>query len=407
VDVAVERWQDPGDDSAALDRLAADLRARVARGGCLAWIHNTVDAAQGAFRALRRLQAEQPDPPIELWLFHARFRFIDRQRIESEIVQRFGPGGNRPARAIVVATQVIEQSLDLDFDLLASMIAPIDLLLQRLGRLWRHATTFRPAGFPGPKLILLTPTVEDRHPRFGPTEHVYERFILLKTLLALEGRAAIRLPSDIRDLVEEVYDERVPTVDRAVAAGLDHDDFQRAWVALDARCSSEREEANSRLLAAPHPADPFYEAMDRVLFEEQDEEITTDRWIAAVTRLGPPSRNVILLHRRGGKLYLDAAGGTPLDLDRPLAPAVQRELMRRSVALARREVVRALEAFEPPRGMQECAVLRYHAVVVLEQGRHRLADTALIIHLDPELGVIYERNSVSRQDAPPANETSR
>jgi CRISPR-associated endonuclease/helicase Cas3 len=407
VDVAVERWQDAGDDPLALDRLAANLCARVAGGGCFAWIHNTVDAAQRAFRALRRLLDERPDPPIDLWLFHARFRFVDRQRIESEIVKRFGPGGNRPARAIVVATQVIEQSLDLDFDLMASMMAPVDLLLQRLGRVWRHATTSRPAGCFGPRLILLTPPVADRRPRFGATEHIYERFILLKTLLGLDGRTTIRLPADIRGLVEEVYDELIPTPDRAAAAGLDPDDLERAWAALETQRSGDRKEAAQRLLAPPDPVDPFYEAMDNVLFEETDEETATDRWIAAVTRLGPPSRNVILLHRRGGKLYLDADAGTPLDLDRPLAPAVQRELMRRSVVLARREVVRALEAFEPPPGMQECPALRHHAVLALEQRQHRLSDSALTIKLDPELGVVYERNSVSRQDAPPMNETTR
>src|SRR5205823_2708180 len=116
--------------------------------------HNTVDAAQRAYEALSRLVAERPDPPIDLRLFHARFRLIDRQRIESEVVARFGPGGDRPARAIVCATQVIEQSLDVDFDLMVSAMAPVDLLLQRIGRLWRHADVIRPDGISRPRLIL-------------------------------------------------------------------------------------------------------------------------------------------------------------------------------------------------------------------------------------------------------------
>ncbi len=58
-------------------------------------------------------------------------------------------------------------------------------------------------------------------------------------------------------------------------------------------------------------------------FKDRDEESTADRWIAAVTRLGPPSRNVILLHRRARGVYLDAEGGETLKLDRPPPLAVR------------------------------------------------------------------------------------
>jgi CRISPR-associated endonuclease/helicase Cas3 len=391
-DVALERMLDPGDDAEALELLAHELRNRVASGGCLAWIHNTVDAAQRAYQALRKLVAEQPDPPIDLWLFHARFRLADRQRIESEVVRRFGPGGNRPARAIVVATQVIEQSLDVDFDLMASAIAPIDLILQRLGRLWRHAKTVRPPGLSHPRLILLVPPVVNRKPRFGPSERIYERFILLKSMLALEGRTAIRLPIEIRPLVESVYDDRVPTAEQATAAGFAPDDFEQAWLTLDEKRCNDRNEAANRLLPEPDPTEPFYEALLDFLFEDQDEENSTDHWIAAVTRLGPPSRNVIFLHRRGSGLYFDAEGGVPLDLDQRPTPDVQRLLLLRAVPIARREVVQALEPVELPPGLKDCAALRHHGLLVLDQGRHLLAGAGLTVRLDPELGIVYERD---------------
>ena len=104
-------------------------------------------------------------PPIEVHLFHARVLMGVRQRTESDVVARFGPKtDHRPDRAIVVATQVIEQSLDLDFDLPVTQFAPIDLLLQRIGRLHRHASTQRPESMAEPRVILLTPNTVEGDP---------------------------------------------------------------------------------------------------------------------------------------------------------------------------------------------------------------------------------------------------
>lgn len=106
-------------------------------GQCVGWIHNTVAEAQRSFQALRA----RIDQALPVRLFHARFAFCDRLRIENRIRADFGPTSKAAARKgqIVIATQVIEQSLDLDFDLLVSDLAPIDLLLQRFGRWRRHA----------------------------------------------------------------------------------------------------------------------------------------------------------------------------------------------------------------------------------------------------------------------------
>jgi len=80
----------------------------------------------------------------EVFLFHARFPADRRQKREDQVLEIFGEGGNRTGRKILIATQVVEQSLDLDFDLVATDLAPIDLVLQRVGRLWRHARKSRP-----------------------------------------------------------------------------------------------------------------------------------------------------------------------------------------------------------------------------------------------------------------------
>lgn len=131
---------------------AQALLVEAARSGrCGVWVRNTVQDAIDAFTAL---QAEAPD--IGLHLFHARFTRADRARIEDDVVGRFGKARSTDGRAgqLVIATQVVEQSLDLDFDVMVSDLAPFDLLVQRAGRLHRHA---RPEPRPAPALHVLAP----------------------------------------------------------------------------------------------------------------------------------------------------------------------------------------------------------------------------------------------------------
>ncbi len=134
--------------------LADELRQSLAKGGCAAVIRNTVGLAQGTYLELKKFfQKEIESGELQLDLFHARFPFGRRKQIEEDVLQWFGrtkdDGVNengcivstphRPTKAILVATQVVEQSLDLDFDVMISDVAPVDLVLQRAGRLHRHA----------------------------------------------------------------------------------------------------------------------------------------------------------------------------------------------------------------------------------------------------------------------------
>jgi len=115
--------------------IVAMIDAALASGQCVCWIRNTVADAMEAFELFaRRLPQER------LTLFHARFALGDRLAKEEDVLAAFGPESNASKRAgrLVIATQVIEQSLDVDFDLLVSDLAPIDRLIQRAGRLRRH-----------------------------------------------------------------------------------------------------------------------------------------------------------------------------------------------------------------------------------------------------------------------------
>lgn len=188
------------------DTLAALLRERLVDGGCAVVIRNTVRRAQETAEHLRAVL-----PEIPVTLTHARYLAEDRARNDQRLLDRFGSprrSTGRPERAIVVATQVVEQSLDLDFDLMITDLAPIDLLLQRSGRLHRHERPAeeRPAPLRSPRLVITgvdwsqEPPVADRGSRT-----IYSDHLCLRTLAELQGRDQLTLPDDIAPAVQRVY----------------------------------------------------------------------------------------------------------------------------------------------------------------------------------------------------------
>ena len=215
--VMVSRLSSP---EAAVERICAVNAA----GAAVAWVRNTVDDAIAGWLELRRVG-------IEASLFHARFAMVDRLRIESAILDRFGPAG-QPAqrRGVVVATQVIEQSLDLDFDLMVTDLAPIDLLIQRAGRLWRHERgAARPLG--RPELLVLAPEPVADPPADWLAEHrgtaaVYrDPSLLWRSARALFSAGEIVAPEGLRPLIEAAADGESPeglrvAADRALSARL-------------------------------------------------------------------------------------------------------------------------------------------------------------------------------------------
>lgn len=190
---------------------AALIRVLHARecGAAVAWVRNTVDDCIGAATLLRARG-------IEPLVFHARFAQGDRQAREAEVLRRFGKDAADDARRgqVLVSTQVIEQSLDLDFDAMVSDVAPIDLLVQRAGRLWRHAhrNAGRRAGLTM-ELVVLAPEPLEEPPKdwlggaFKGTAHVYEdAAVLWRTVRVLANTSCIETPGGLRALIEHVYD---------------------------------------------------------------------------------------------------------------------------------------------------------------------------------------------------------
>ena len=192
-----------------LDGALARVIVAAATSARVAFVRNSVDEA---IAACDRLRAEGLDP----LLFHARFAMIDRQCIEAKVMSCFGreraSGAETPRGHVLVATQVIEQSLDLDFDLMVTDLAPIDLMIQRAGRLWRHARGARPIG--GPELLVLSGEPIDAADKdwanrvLGRGARVYpDHALLWRSARALFRAGGIETPAGVRTLVEAVYDD--------------------------------------------------------------------------------------------------------------------------------------------------------------------------------------------------------
>lgn len=167
------------------------------KGGVIGIILNTVARAQQLSLKLKEVWGENI---VEL--IHSRFTAADRLQKEKELTVDLGRSPNkRPDFKIVVGTQVLEQSLDIDFDLMLTDLCPMDLLLQRIGRLQRHSRLRLPL-FEKPICMVISP--EDGEFEQG-SRSIYSDYLLLKTACYLPS--IIHLPDDIPNLVQTVYDE--------------------------------------------------------------------------------------------------------------------------------------------------------------------------------------------------------
>ncbi len=194
-----------------LDTLSTDeeiiskLEDLLSEGGCAGLIVNTVKRAQKIAHALsQHFGGEQ------VQLLHSRFLAVDRAQKEKELFARLGADGERqgrrPKRCIVVGTQIFEQSCDLDFDVLITDICPMDLLIQRIGRLHRHEQNerMRPNKLKDAQCYItgLSDSGFDRG-----AELIYGKYLLMNTWVLLQPHMTLplKLPDDIPHLVQETY----------------------------------------------------------------------------------------------------------------------------------------------------------------------------------------------------------
>lgn len=180
------------------------LEDKLKEGGCACIIVNTVKAAQKIYEECQK-QMEQ----VHLVLYHAQFTMPDRYEKERELLKKMGKDSSDKDRnrLILIGTQVLEQSLDYDADIMVTQLCPMDLLLQRMGRLHRHEREggqgkgSRPGRLKNPECILLREG-EDTYDK--GTRAIYGDYLLMRTRKLLPE--TIKIPGDISPLVQKVYD---------------------------------------------------------------------------------------------------------------------------------------------------------------------------------------------------------
>ncbi|MQS08890.1 CRISPR-associated helicase Cas3' [Streptomyces alkaliphilus] len=388
--------------------LADRLEDLLVEGGCALVVHNTVRRVLATADVLTARFG-----PKAVTVAHARFMDLHRAANDADLLARFGPPGRSPAAErpsgphIVVASQVAEQSLDIDFDLLVTDLAPVDLLLQRMGRLHRHerggpGQTERPAALRVARCLvtgadgLCDPTAPPEPPRGSVM--VYGKHALLRSAAALwphsvgpkgsqepdggGGPLPIRLPADIAPLVRAAYGD-----DPLGPPGW-REAMEEAWEHHLARLSDQRGKASAFLLdeAAPDGT-PLLGWVDAGVGDA--DETTTGR---AQVRDGTESLEVLVVRRPADGTLATVPGpgaedGVPLPEHTAPAPDIARLVascgLRLPLELTNsssldRVISELEEACIPAWQTPECPLLFGELLLILDEDcRTSLADFEL------------------------------
>lgn len=358
------------------EQVAALAVGMVEKGGCLCIVVNTVSDAQQLYVAIKKQVFLEKD----IRLFHARFKAGRRQEIEQYCLDSFDKRSlksvndpeykSRPSKVILVATQVVEQSLDLDFDAMISAIAPIDLLLQRSGRLHRHDGRRRPQGLSEPTFHVLIPEVGKS---FETTGKVYEPWILKKTVEVLQGRKNLMIPVEVRDLIENVYSSQAPE--------MEHPNYND-W--LEMKQNQKKDEEAAKIYLIPPPdARRFWMGRDQLTFDEEEDG---GKWFSAKTRLGDATKNVLILDE-------DQVINVEKRM-KHLTLAEGRELLKKSVALRSYVIDGVTPAEDFAKPVKGKGLLSGFYLLPMRDGQYRFIREEkyeYVVIDDHELGILIER----------------
>ncbi|WP_407887797.1 CRISPR-associated helicase Cas3' [Levilactobacillus sp. N40-8-2] len=281
----------------ANDELITHVLHQLDDGGVAGIIVNTVKRAQAL--------AELVPADVDLMVLHSAFLATDRMAQETKLQAAIGKHGKRPDKLIVIGTQVLEQSLDIDFDVLYTDIAPMDLILQRAGRLHRHQID-RPKSLQAAQVFVMGITGPNEYE--AGSEKVYGKYLLMKTDHFLPDE--MTLPTDISPLVQEVYDsktdENVPDITTA-----------KSKFTQDLAC--EVKKAGVFQIADPklRPGKTIHDWLGRDLGNvDQDEQKAG----AAVRDIQETVEVILVQHTGNGNFLLD---GRPLSAVQPKEIAQQ------------------------------------------------------------------------------------
>lgn len=374
-----------GESLAELAALALRLLAGEGHG---AVIVNTVQRAQQLYRLLQEQAAS-----IELLLFHARFPADERSTREKQVLATFGKQEGqlaRSGRVLLIATQVAEQSLDIDFDFLISDLAPVDLVLQRAGRLHRHQRP-RPDAHAAPCLWVagLSP---ERLPEMKETawEFVYHPWVLARSWAFLSRESELQLPGDIDRLVQQVYDDAVPPPVQA-------EDI-RQFIDGEAMGSHEAHESQMRQKARDIVLDVTKEPQRAYENHPQGNEESEGQGLVNQTRLGEEPIAVIPVYQHPDGWSVQPEDEV-FDLDAEVKAELARVLYGRQLKLTGRSVLKLREVLTCPPSWQESPLLGGFRLLPLDADGVFSAE-GVTLQLSKELGLLKEAGGVASPGHP-------
>jgi len=249
-------------------------------GGCAGVIFNTVKRAQEYFA---KIEAHFKETEVDL--LHGGFIAADRVLKEENLLLRLGKpktAKQRPFKCIVVGTQIFEQSLDIDFDVLITELCPIDLLLQRIGRLHRHERV-RPIGLEFPRCYVIGANESGFD---GGSAAIYSTYLLMRTTSALVQKDTIELPNDIPTLVAEAYssdDSNIPK------------DVRAEWKKKN---DDRKSNASKYQISHPKTSSTLINWLDTSIRDDSEKRAE------AAVRDGADSIEVLLIQKRQGNICL-------------------------------------------------------------------------------------------------------
>jgi CRISPR-associated endonuclease/helicase Cas3 len=329
--------------------MAAQAAAWAAQGARVLVVVNKVARAQALYRRLGSGIAT---------LFHARFPMKQRLEIERRVLEAFGPEGVARGGHVLVATQVAEQSLDIDFDVLLSDPAPVDLLLQRQGRIHRH-TRERPEAFTTPQVF-----VADLHqilPKRELTSFIYDRWLVLRTTAWLRENPSLQLPADIDRAVQAVYGEWQPQGPEELDTAL-----QECTVEHETTWRNQRSQATQAAMESPEDW-----SFGSPSGKPVDDSAAEDGRIPFGTRLGRDRESVIPV--------------SPADLDQ--WEVRRHELSDWHMRISDPRLIQVARAAQLPRGWRDTQGLRAHRPLFLDDAGW-VVNAPASARLDPDLGLV-------------------
>lgn len=359
------------------------IKERLSSGGCAAIICNTVRHAQQVYLELKEQHIVDAE---NLILFHARFPFEWRNKIEEKVLKKFekestAENGLRPSKAIVVATQVIEQSLDLDFDFMVTELAPVDLILQRAGRLHRHdRKNTRPQKLKKTELVLIDVGIDDNGiPVVGEDEPFYDKSILLKTYLELKEHHDLKIISSTRSLIEKVYSNNIQEGEYSEQIISILNEWQQ-------KEKKEQEitgdKAHETIVRSPEDQRLVFAVQHQLIDNENGGRLVYEHLRAKTRDGGISIRLPCLFTNASGKYFVD------LQCTQELTQAdLFRQLSLNEIGISSPYLVKTIyeEAEDLKDKFQE---IRSKKILVFHNGKRDLGNFHL--EISPELGLIYE-----------------